>query len=31
MYILDIELTGVYDTYEKLDKALKKNIARKKD
>ena len=27
MYIVDIELNGVYDTYEKLDKALKKEYS----
>ena len=31
MYRVEIELNGVYDTYDKLDKALKKNIARTKD
>ena len=27
MYRVDIELNGVYDTYEKLDKALKKEYS----
>ena len=27
MYKVDIELNGVYDTYEKLDKALKKEYS----
>ena len=27
MYRLDIELNGVYDTYDKLDKALKKEYS----
>ena len=29
MFILDIELNRVYDTYEKLDKALKKEYSEK--
>ena len=28
MYKVEIELNGVYDTYEKLDNALKKRILR---
>ena len=31
MYRVDIELNGVYDTYEKLDNALKQNIVKMRD